>query len=334
MHIFIDESGNFIIPKEKSSKISSVTSLIVPDKHLDEVMHSFKCLKISWKCDGEIKGSRLTEKQISDTIALLRSYDVLVEISWLNVGHHSTKGVDEYKQSQADKLLENVTEKHQERLVKQLQDYRQRMLDLPNQLFIQAMLSIQHIKEVVNKSTWYYCQRIPEELGNFVWLVDAKNSSIEKTPFEELWSTLILPFLDANFSFLALEGGDYSYFDKNYSMSVENISEWRRDRMSKKTTEVIDAKKILSEQFYFQDSKSHLGLQLVDIVSSAFSRAMNGTLKRKGWRHLGMLMVQAPNPILFVQDADEKLDKNFPINERHILVWQKIRSDLKPILIN
>jgi len=38
MHIFIDESGNFVIPEEKKPKVSCVTSLTIPDKHMDAVV--------------------------------------------------------------------------------------------------------------------------------------------------------------------------------------------------------------------------------------------------------------------------------------------------------
>lgn len=330
MHIYIDESGNFMIPDSKRSRVSSITSLVIPDKHLDGVTNSYSSLKNKWGCDGEIKGSNLTEKQISDIIALLRSYDVLVDVTWLNVGHHTKKGVDEYKQVQANKLLEHVTEEHKEALVKQLEQYRQRMLSLPNQLFLQAMTHIQHIKKVIQNSTLYFSQRVPEELGNFVWVVDAKNNNNAKTPFEELWSTLLLPILDANFSLKVLDEGDYSYLEKNYEMPQDKITEWRRARISNESIGATDLKKLISEQLTFEDSASNLGLQLVDIVSSAFSRAMNGTLKPKGWRHLGMLMVEASNPVVF----DQELDQNLEVMERHILIWRKIRSKLKPMLIN
>ena len=329
MHIFIDESGNFVIPEARKSRVSSITSLVIPDKHLARVEKSYLSLRKSWGYDGEIKGSSLTEKQISTTIALLRSYDVLVDVTWLDVGYHTTNGVDLYKRTQANKLLEHVTAEHKESLIKQLEKYKQKMLDLPNQLFLQAMTHIQHINNILQNTTLYFSQRIPEELGNFVWIIDAKNNNNNKTPFEELWSTLLLPMLDGNSSLRVLDEGDYSYLEKNYEMPKEKMSEWRRARLSKKSIGATDLKKLISEQLTFEDSKSNIGLQLVDIVASAFSRAMNGTLKRKGWRHLGMLMVEASNPVIF----DQSLDPDLEIKERHVLVWQKIKSNLKPMFI-
>lgn len=330
MHIFIDESGNFVIPRDATSKVSSVTSLIIADEQLDKVLTDFCFLKKSWGEDGEIKGSQLTEKQISDTIALLRSHDVIVEISWLNVGHHATEKVDEYKIVQADKLVENVTKETHGKLAKDLENYRQIMKGTSNQLFLQAMLTIDHILDVITFSTIYYSQRLPKELGDFVWIIDAKNSSTGTTSFEDLWSTLILPFSEANFTFKSLDGGDYSFFDEKYSVADEDISEWRRSRMSKGAAGGINAKKLLKEHLSFQDSKSLLGLQLVDIMSSAFTRAMNNTLKPKGWRHLGYLMLSRPKPRLFMLEGTE----NKPVEERHLAICKALESNLKPILLD
>lgn len=330
MHIYIDESGNFLIPKERKSRISSITSLIIPDKAISEVEKSYSILKSRWGITDEIKGSRLTEKQISDTILLLLQHDVLVIITWLNVGHHTSEGIEKYKIAQANKILENVTDEHKESLVKQLMEYKQRVLDLPNQLFLQAMSHIQHIKEIIQDSTLYYSQRSPIELGNFVWIIDAKNNNTTQTPFEELWSTLVLPFLDGNFSLAALDTGDYSYYEKSYEMPEERITPWRRSRMSESSAGATDIRKLISEQLSFEDSKAIISLQLVDIVSSAFSRAMNGTLSQKGWRNLGMLMVKAPDPLIF----DLNSEQDFDLEERHILVWRKIKSKLKSIFVN
>lgn len=97
MHIFIDESGNFVIPEEKKPKVSCVTSLTIPDKHMDAVAGEFISLRKFWGYEKEVKGSILSEKQISDTIALLRPYDVLVDIICLDIGVHSSENVDKYK---------------------------------------------------------------------------------------------------------------------------------------------------------------------------------------------------------------------------------------------
>jgi hypothetical protein len=329
MHIFIDQSGNFVVSEEKKSKVSCVASLTIPDKHMDAVARNYISLRKFWGYEEEVKGSKLSEKQISDTIALLRPYDVLVDIVCLNIGNHSPENVDKFKSVQADKLIENLTKEHHEKLVKQLHEYRERLLKLPNQLFIQATISIQLIKRILDHSPLYYCQRIPEELGNFVWFVDAKDKNTGKTPFEELWSTLLMPILESNYHMGVLEGGDYSYFHK-YEIESKDMTDHQRSLMSEKSIGGVDIKKLIKEQLFFEDSSTNIGLQLVDIMSSAFCRAMNGNLNIKGWRHLGMLMVKEPSIVLL--DTDK--NNNPKMDRRHALVLIAMKKKRKAMLVS
>jgi hypothetical protein len=327
MHIFIDESGNFVIPKAKKSKISCVTALTIPDKHLDSIIKSFTSIRKSWGYENEIKGNKLTETQTAKTIALLRSYDVLLDIICLDVGHHTKDGIEKFKTIQANKLIEHLTDKHHKNLIKQLYEYRARLLKLPNQLFIQAFISILLIERVLTHSTLYYCQKIPEELGNFIWHIDAKDRSTGKTPFEELWSTLLMPILQTNYCMVRIIEGDYSHF-KKYEVPTKDMTEHQKTLMTNGSTGGFDITKLIKEQLYFEDSVSHVGIQLVDIMSSTFTRAMNGNLKPKGWQHLGALMVKEPQIVLLDTDLSNK-----PVLEdRHSLVVIAMRNNRKPLL--
>jgi hypothetical protein len=47
---------------------------------------------------------------------------------------------------------------------------------------------------------------------------------------------------------------------------------------------------VLTDHLVFKDSASELGLQLVDVVASALTRAFNGTLGESGWNRLPYLL--------------------------------------------
>ena len=327
MHIYIDESGNFVLPEQPCSKISCVTALTIPEEHLGPITRSFLSLRKSWGHETEIKGSKLREKQIADTIALLRSYDVLLDIICLDIGHHTKERIEQFKLIQADKLIENLTDQHNSTVVKAYHDYRSRLVRLPNQLFIQAIVSIQLFKQVLDNSPLYYCQRLPKELGNFVWYIDAKDRETKKTPFEDLWSTLLMPILQDNYRMGIFEEGDYSHF-KRYEVESEDLSDFHRSKMSHKAMGAVDIRKMIGEQLYFADSSKTVGLQLVDIMSSAFTRAMNGNLGNKGWRHLGKITLDQPSVVLL--DTEKVVEPTF--TERQKLVLSAIRNDRKSLL--
>jgi hypothetical protein len=327
MHIYIDESGNFSLPSVRKSKVSSVTSLTIPECHFESLSKKYLGLRSSRGYEKEVKGSRLTEKQIADTISLLRNHDVLLDIICIDVGMHSEEEITQYKSVQADKLIEHLTDEHHENLVRQVYEYREQLLRLSNQLFIQAVLTIQLVERTLNTSTLYYCQRMPRELGNFVWFIDAKNDNGERTPFEELWSTLLMPILETNFKMDSLEGCDYSYLAK-YEIPIEELTPHQKSLMTEKSVGAVSLNKLIKDQLSFSDSASNIGLQLVDIMASAFNRAMNGTLKYKGWRHLGALTVQRPSMVLLGVGAAPK-----PIEEeRHMSVLRDMKTKRKPML--
>jgi len=328
MEIFIDESGSFVIPDSPKTKISSVTSLIVPSQYIDDVKSRFVALRQSWEMGDEVKGSQLTEKQVSDVIKLLRNYAVLVDIVCLDVGVHTAIGVSQFKSTQAGKIVENVTEPHHESLVEYLNELQNRLNALPNQLFLQAMVSILLVERLLLNGTIYYSQLLPKELARFSWSIDAKNSNSGRTNFEELWTTLLMPFLECNYSLPQLDEGDYSHFAP-FEVEITDMTDHQKSLQSEQSIGGVDIKKLISQNLSFDDSSISEGLQLVDIVSSAFSRAMNGTLGTKGWRHLGALMVQEPKIVIFDGNQNRQPD----MDSKHLAILKSIGKSCRPIAV-
>ena len=155
--------------------------------------------------------------------------------------------------------------------------------------------------------------------------MDAKNSAVGKTEYEALWTSLLGPILQSNFRMAKLTEGDYSYFER-FEIGPNEMSEFQRSLYSDNPAGAGKVREIISEQLTFHDSELSVGLQLVDIISSAYSRAMNGTLRLKGWRHLGALLFEQP------QFAILNLDKSFtPVMSishkgvlRHLMRTRKI----------
>jgi len=107
------------------------------------------------------------------------------------------------------------------------------------------------------------------------------------------------------------------------------MTDHQRSLMSEKSIGGVDIIKLINEQQFFENSSTNIGLQLVDIMSSAFNRAMNGNLKIKGWRHLGMLMVKMPSIVLL--DTDKSY--NPEMEERHKLVFSAMKEKRKAMLV-
>ena len=153
--------------------------------------------------------------------------------------------------------------------------------DMPNQLFVQAWLTMRLVERVLQTCVLYYATRAPRELGAFQWASDAK-AAMHVTPAEIFWSTFVLPAAQERFRsrpLLLVEHGDYRYFRQYMSTRPDG------------TPGRIELEKILSDNLSFRDSATEPGLQLADVVASAVARAFNGRLAESGWAGLRRILV-------------------------------------------
>lgn len=308
MRIYIDEAGAFVVPPAGADSFSLVLSLTIPSSVEPHLFYDFLRLRDEWPVKGiEIKGSSLDETQTAQVIQVCRRHDVLVNFVALNTATHDDLLVDDFKRRQADALLAHLTPEHQPSMVQSLKTMADDMRKMPNQLFLQAFATMELLLGIVEETTVYYVQRIPEELADISWVIDRKDKTI--TQMEHMWSTLILPMSETYFArrpFAALAGADYSHFDKRYTFTQENVDP-EMDRHMKWLKEIhglrafnakdrgVNAGRLFQEQREFKDSRDSLGIQLADILASTLRRALNGKLKIEGWGEFGQLIVRRRN---------------------------------------
>ncbi len=304
MRIFIDESGSFSTPKTEKWSVSCMGALVIPDSVYGKVVEDFDALKRLWRGDGiEIKGKDLGEGEISSVIQMLNKYDVLFESTTIDMGLQNKEKISQHKEAQVKAITANITSAHKPSLVKDLEAIQTRLRQLSDQLYVQFVLGSALIAKVIQSATLYYVQRMPGELGRFLWVIDAKDEIL--TPYEDLWLDLVRPnIMSKSFTepLAMLEGADYSAFQK-FRRVLPEVPEYLRGMIpNEKPFETTDLREILKE-VQFKKSEEDPGLQLVDILSNALRRAMNGNLGRQGWEMLGCLMVgpeKGKNVILMV----------------------------------
>ncbi|HEX8196080.1 MAG TPA: DUF3800 domain-containing protein [Pyrinomonadaceae bacterium] len=310
MHYYIDESGIFNNPANKSNIASCVACLVIPSSKKKDVFKDFKRLTWSWVAQGEeIKGSKLNETQISKVIEMLQRYDVLLELTVIDLAIHTEQDIIGYKDLSVEGLTKNLTPKHHPNIVQQVQEIKSVFAEMSIPLFIQATIMFFLIPRTFHHSLLYYARRIPEELKWFYWTVDAKEKNI--TAFEKAWSTAIFPVMSAQSlkkPIFFAEGGDYSYFEKFHNLDKKYLEEIENEGgFEPNEVKAIKLSEVLGKNFRFQDSKTSLGLQIVDILANATQRALNGKLGKIGWENIGSLMIRrVPNPIQLVALKPDK----------------------------
>jgi hypothetical protein len=309
MRIYIDEAGLFVPPKPPRSSYSLVLALVVPSAIEGELFYEFLRLRDTWPNQRvEIKGSSLDESHAAQLISLLLRYDVLVEFIALDTNTHPDALTLDFKNRQADAVTANITREHHPGPIPHMHALGEAVRAMPNQLFLQAFATWELIIRTIREGTLYYVQRQPAELGDIGWVVDRKDRTI--TEMEKTWSTLILPMGESAFGkepLGGIEGEDYSYFDSRYGVNEatadpETLShlQWVNSVYGRSEEEgdraPIDAKKLLSEQLTFEDSRDSLGLQLADMLAAILRRALNSRLQLSGWQDFGGLLIRHRNP--------------------------------------
>ncbi|MCG3113225.1 MAG: DUF3800 domain-containing protein [Candidatus Manganitrophus sp. SB1] len=306
MHIFVDEAGPFIIPPARKYSVSCVGALVIRDLDLDRIFTEFEKIKKLWGIsEGEIKGSKLNEEQIATVIYLLSGYDVIFEITAIDMAMQTPSGLTKHRLGQAEKMIERVTDGFHENVKRAFHDLREQLKGTSNQLYVQAVCSFELLYKTVQHATLYYAQRCPKELDEFYWKIDAKNNNL--TPYEDMWQKIILPILQSKSflrPFIQLIEADYSYFEKYFKESPEPPRHLAEAVSDARPFQYVQINKIYKKHLAFEQSHKSLGLQMVDILTTSVRRAMNGNLQPPGWSRIGQLMVQASKNSQVVQILD------------------------------
>lgn len=309
MRIYIDEAGSFIPPTPRQPLYSLVLALIIPTAIEEDLLYEFLRLRDTWpNQDVEIKGSSLDESQAAQVISLVLRYDTLVQFIALDANSHPDSVIEDFKNRQADAVTANITREHHPGPIPHWHQLGEAVRTMPNQLFLQAFATWELIIRTIREGTLYFVQRQPEELGNISWVIDRKDKTT--TEMEDTWSTLILPYSESAFaleSLACIKGEDYSHFDARYGVTERTADaemlrhiQWLGSvygkSMKSKGTAGINARRLLTEQRTFQDSRDSLGLQLCDMLSTILRRALNDRLQLHGWKDFGGLLVRHGQP--------------------------------------
>lgn len=290
MHIFIDESGTFVCDAEKKYSISAVGALVIPTSSMKGFEKLYGRLRRKLPLDkGEVKGKQLSENQVCEVAAILKKVGAIYEVVTIDMGIHTEEGLQLHKARQSGKFTANLTSEHHPNVVKKVGELRQQLEAMPLQLYVQSVAMGELVYNTLKNADLYHAFRMGSELGEYHWIIDAKELS-KVTPWEEWWSLVILPMLESK-SFreplIGVEGGDYRWHDR---FKIE-LSEYKKQFVKNpKKSNFFDLRPVMTEDFRFS-SEPEFGLEAVDIMTNTVRRSMSGNFKRHGWLAIPPLMV-------------------------------------------
>ncbi|PYJ82720.1 MAG: hypothetical protein DME22_17730 [Verrucomicrobia bacterium] len=303
MLIFVDESGNFTIPHHGKRNLSCVGALIVPETAHNDLIGAFVKLRDMWAGSlREVKGNTLREEQTAELIDLLVDRGCLLFICATEMSLNSASMIANFQREQSEYITENITDAHHPLLRRQVFRLRQRFESMPAQLFLQSVLLTDVIRKAIDESSVHFAMKNPPELGAFRWFIDGKDKT--KTAYEAAWELMAAGLIQSKGiekPGIAVVEGDYTFFRRSFMDADPKWPDYLPKPQSRGPFQhgmIWNLKKVLYDSLSFVDSKNCCGLQLVDIVTSTFRRALMGRLKQQGYERLGELMRRlGPSPV-------------------------------------
>lgn len=316
LHIFIDESGTFTGVGADAPAVSTLGALILASHRLPKLFRKYSRIRSSLPKNGkgEVKGSKLNEAQVAAVVELLRKNGAIFCASMIDLSGQSAEQIATHRERRAASLAANLTNGHTQELRDGVAVLQERMAGFSDQLYVQAVMMVELLYNVMQEMIVYHCQRFPKELAEFHWVVDAKQPAAV-TNWEDWWSKTLVIWLQAmslSKPGAMLPGGDYRHFQR---FMFDELPEYLRDVAppgDRARGAGVNLQMMYGESFTFSGEPLP-GLELVDIVTNALRRGLIGNLGEAGWLPIRELMIHRSDIYVqalgFVPDDEQLVPK-------------------------
>ncbi len=333
MFIYIDESGSFVLSPTVGSW-NVVAAYVTPEADRRRAELALRELKLASNRahTDEIKLRDIKEQQLKVFLQRLRNLDSILLISGIDLGQQKFSEIIEHQAIQAAKIRANKPRMIYEEGRTSIESLASRIEQLSPQLYTQFVAQIDLLDQVYRATTLYYSQRIPATIGSFRWRIDEKNSA--RPLFEETIRHMA-PALIQSKSLeepgIFVDGFDYSHYERAFGYRQDEIPKHLQEETGIEIKSASNLGKILSD-FSFVRSHDLPGVQIADILASAYRRALRGEFQDNvGISHLlGALTVQRANPEPSIHLIT--LSEEMPASGVALEVAQTAKKAAKPML--
>lgn len=319
MEILIDEAGTFAMKGASENSWCVVAAYACPETEKRKYQKILADLKRREKVNlsEEIKLRQVSERSYFKFLNELDQLNGALLCTATDSGLNLENLVQKHQKAQTVSLGKNIYEMKYESGKKAVRYLTSQIEDLPAQLYVQLTCQIQLMHTFVNRGISYFVQRNPNSLRHFRWKIDQKEPQ-KKIDFEDAFEKFcpaLLQTLSLQEPTPALDWCDYRPMAE-YMYRKGEIPDYLVDKFPHlKNAEGFDIQKIVRKDIQFLDSKSYLGIQVVDLLASGLRKLLKqGFDDNEGAaRYLGRLMIQNirnnPPIKLVTFGSEKKLDE-------------------------
>lgn len=277
MNIYIDESGTFVSAPTKCSW-NVVVALVVPESSRKDLQGAIRAIKLATRTSltDEAKLGSLTEEQYLCFLGDIERTRAILFCTATDAGLNDPARLLKHQQMLVAKIRESIPRMKYDGGKQGRALLADQLEVIPPQLYAQLVCQVDLLHDVILRSINYFAQRIPGTLSAFRWRIDQKNTS--KTVFEEAFEK-IAPELLQERSFrepiAKVEGFDYRRMIA-YEYAADNIPKYLQADYGVNVKNALNIGKLIRDDLKFEDSRSSVGIQAVDLLASGFRRCLRG----------------------------------------------------------
>jgi hypothetical protein len=319
MHVFIDETGSFS-GIGQLGMVSIVGALAVPDARLASLEAEYAKIRQGFPLtpQGEVKGRSLDEAQIDSLVPILHEHEVLFECAAIDMGIHTEHGLRDFKAGYAQRITNGLTPDLPQAVQDKANDFRRRFEALKFPLMVQSQITFELIPRLLAHTINYFSLRMPAELAQFKWFIDAKSDQGLLTDWEDWWTNFVLPYLQTQSYGRPLRivpEGDYSHMEKFIGVITPHVKTMANLKDDDPPPFLLD--RILQDATF--TSTPTPGIELVDIITGATRRAMVGHLQRPGWQRIPTIMIHRDRAYIGMHRLQKDFDETIPLPYADVL---------------
>lgn len=276
MNIFIDESGNFV----DGSDWGIVCALTIPHRELGPLRRELQFRTRAWPREhGELKGRLLDPIHIHALVDILHRHSALLHCCAMCFAYEDKNDLEAHKRGQCDGITSHLTDEHHPDAVQAIWGLRRTLEQMPLQLYLQCVVQSELVASVVEDTVIYFSQRRPRELGRFEWVIDAKDAS-KITTQEKWWRDTLGPLMESRsmrqpLKFVRDADFDVTHFKHSYEFDKD---QWYPDK-PRELIRGIDIRKIIMDCVSFNDSRTDIILQAIDILANYLRRVLSNRMQ-------------------------------------------------------
>jgi hypothetical protein len=294
MHIYLDESGTFVIPQPAAASISAIGALVIPACYKSAIWKRYRRMRAHWpKDNGEVKGRLLKEPHVAGLVEMLDKTPVLFNVVAIDMGMQTVEDIIKHRDEQARKILFPEGAEYSAAMAASLERLAHRLASTPPQLYTQSVLIFELVMKALQHAMILYSQILPKELGSISWTFDAK-AKTKITDWEDWWKSMIAPVLQSRSlqtPVIGLKEGDYSYFDHAFQVETDS---WFSNLSGNDAPYCTNIGLVLRDLTF--ESDVNYGLEMIDVLTNAIRRALNGHLEEAGWGSISKLIPKIREP--------------------------------------